>query len=85
MLIVHRSVQSDVPVVTVRSQAYLATNPWSSPFGKPAELVSFKLLPDTRTLVFIMRGGEIVTANLDDEHVTVSTCGKGLRIVLIFS
>lgn len=50
---------------------YIASNPWASPYGKPPELVSFKLLLDTRTLVFVMRGGEIATAPLDEETVTV--------------
>lgn len=58
-------------MITLRTQAYLATNPWSNPFGKPSELVSFKFLPDTRTLVFIMRGGEIATAGLDDDPTSV--------------
>ena len=60
------------PVVTSsRFQSYLASNPWSSPYGKPPELVSFKLLLDTRTLVFVMRGGDIATAPLDESPVTV--------------
>ena len=53
-------------VTTARFQSYLATNPWS-PSTKPSEVVSFKLLPDSRTLVLVMRGGDIATASLEDE------------------
>ena len=53
-------------VTTARFQSYLASNPWSA-VSRPSEVVSFKLLPDSRTLVFIMRGGDIATASLDDE------------------
>lgn len=53
-------------VTTSRFQSYLAANPWSSS-TKPSEVVSFRLLPDTRSLVLIMRGGDIATAALDDE------------------
>ena len=63
--------QNGIAFATFRTQAYLATNPWSSPFGRPLELVSFKFLPDTRTLVLVMRGGEIATAALDDEPLKV--------------
>lgn len=55
----------------LRSQGYLANNPWASMSGKPHELVSFKLLPDTRTLVLIMRGGEIATAALEEDSISV--------------
>ena len=59
-------------MISSQFQAYLASNPWSSPYGTPSELVSFKFLPDTRTLVFVMRGGEIATAPLEDEPVIVN-------------
>ncbi|KAJ3555021.1 hypothetical protein NM688_g2799 [Phlebia brevispora] len=64
------------PIAMLRTQAYLATNPWSSPFGRPLELVSFKLLPDTRTLVWIMRGGEIATASLEDDPISPDVVGN---------
>lgn len=61
-------------MTTARFQSYLAANPWSAA-SKPSEVVSFKLLPDTRTLVLIMRGGDIATASLDEEPLMVSTIG----------
>ncbi|KAI0686278.1 Elongator complex protein 1 [Cytidiella melzeri] len=69
--------REDVPLMTsARFEAYLASNPWSSPYGKPPELVSFKLLLDTRTLVFVMRGGEIAVAPLDEEPLAVEVVGN---------
>ncbi|KAI0090814.1 pol II transcription elongation factor [Irpex rosettiformis] len=69
--------REDHPVVTSsRFQAYLASNPWSSPYGKPHELVSFKLLLENRTLVLVMRGGDIATAPLDESPVTVDIVGN---------
>ncbi|KIP09060.1 hypothetical protein PHLGIDRAFT_68294 [Phlebiopsis gigantea 11061_1 CR5-6] len=47
-------------------ESYLATNPWAAS-TRPAEVVSIKLLLDTRTLVLVMRGGDIATASLDEE------------------
>ncbi|KAF7791354.1 hypothetical protein EIP86_002368 [Pleurotus ostreatoroseus] len=67
----------DMSSVTIlRSQAYLANNPWSSIFGRPLELVSFKLLPDTRTLVLIMRGGEIATAAIEEDPISTDVVGN---------
>jgi elongator complex protein 1 len=60
-------------VAKARFQSYLATNPWSAS-SKPSEVVSFRFLPDTRTLVLIMRGGDIATASLDDELLVVRWC-----------
>ncbi|GJE98183.1 IkappaB kinase complex IKAP component [Phanerochaete sordida] len=62
-------------VTTSRFQSHLASNPWSAS-TKPSEVVSFKLLPDTRTLVLITRGGDIATASLDDEMPMLDSVGN---------
>ena len=64
--------QSATLLTTLHTQAFLAVNPWSSSHGRLLELVAFHFLPDTRNLVFIMRGGEIATAGLDEENPAVS-------------
>ncbi|CAL1711610.1 unnamed protein product [Somion occarium] len=63
-------------VTIFTSSAYLKSNPWSSPHEGPAELVSFKILPDTRTLAFIMRGGDIATASLSEGLIEVDIVGS---------
>ncbi|KAI0076404.1 IkappaB kinase complex IKAP component [Panus rudis PR-1116 ss-1] len=63
-------------VITFNSPSYLVSNPWSSSGESPHELVSFKFLPDSRTLALIMRQGDIATASLEDEIVAVDVVGS---------
>lgn len=58
-------------ITTFTTPEYATPNPWSN-CKKPPELASFRLLPDSRMLAFTMRGGEVATANMDDEIPSVS-------------
>lgn len=70
-------------ISTFITPAYSTSNPWSSS-KKPSEVVSFHLLPDSRMLVLIMRGGEIATVSLDEEILAVSTCTYNSRPANVF-
>ncbi|KAI0785729.1 IkappaB kinase complex IKAP component [Abortiporus biennis] len=71
----YRDTSSATLLATFTSPAYSTSNPWSVT-TRPAEIVFFRLLPDSRNLVFIMRGGEIATANLEDETLAVEVVGS---------
>ena len=63
-------------VTEFKSSAHAKSNPWSSSQKSPSEVVSFKLLPDSRTLAFVMRGGDIATASLDEEPLLAEVVGS---------
>ncbi|KAK7691913.1 hypothetical protein QCA50_005318 [Cerrena zonata] len=67
---------SSTRFVTEFRSAAFKSNPWSSSQNGPAELVSFKLLPDSRTLAFIMRGGDIATTSLEEGPIAVEVVGS---------
>lgn len=52
-------------MLQAKFQSFTVSSPWAMNL-QGSEVVSFKFLPDSRTLVFIMRGGEIATAGMDD-------------------
>lgn len=53
------------PVLQAKFQSFTVSSPWAMNL-QGSEVVSFKFLPESRTLVFIMRGGEIATVGMDD-------------------
>lgn len=65
-------------IATYAVPASVSTNPWSTKPGYSsvvAEVLSLRVLPDTHTLAFITRSGDIITLPLDEEDAQPDVVG----------
>ncbi|KAL6305119.1 IkappaB kinase complex IKAP component [Sparassis latifolia] len=76
--------QNDIPnasrIATFTTPPSAASNPWTSPVPTSSnhmnEIISLRLLADTRTLALITRGGDIATLMVDEDMREVEVVGS---------